>query len=134
MGLYNMLFGETSEAALLLKILSLTRADFYRYRDCYRAEGDQIAVYTRGGGNNRWVYDDDLGQTEQEEPQHLVLRKNPLYIVDEDDDFDSNYRTFYFRVPGELTAVLERVPFGAKRDEVWSNFLVALKDKSEALR
>jgi hypothetical protein len=127
-GFYNVIFGEAQESTLLLQALGLSRADFYRYRDCYRAADDMVAVYTRGGGNNRWVYDEDGDQTDQENPQHLALRQHPLYEADEDDDYDSTYRTFYFRAPDELRANLANIPVGKKRDQAWAEFLASLRE------
>jgi hypothetical protein len=142
MGMYNMLFGESSEADTLLSLLGLTREDFYRYRDCY-LEDDKIAVYTRGGGGNRECFcNDDWNEKYEIEHGNVIgndghfpdcvvhkqraLRLHPNYLCDEDDDYDCTYATFYFSVP-EGTSI-EGIESEPDRDEVWNNFLEVLKN------
>lgn len=125
--MYNMLFGESSNADKLLTILGLSRKDFYRYRDCYLSDEKLIAVYTRGGGNNRICYDESC----DESPDCVVtiqdkLRKHPLYDHDCDDDFDNTYATFYFRLPSE--ADLTNIAPEIARNEQWLGFLGMLSN------
>lgn len=129
MGLYNMLFGQSGNADGLLSLLNLTRNDFYRYRDCYR-EGDLIAVYTRGGGNNRECWEGGSCDDTSHAPDCVVsiqnkLREHPLYERDEDDDFDNTYATFYFRFPdGNIPDHIEPE---IDRDEAWQSLLKNLR-------
>jgi len=138
MSMYNMLFGKSPAAELLLGALGLTEGNFYRFRDCYLDEKGRIAVYTRGGGGNRGCscYEPEAGTVdvagEQHTPgcvvvTHATNRKHPAYLFDEDDDFDSTYATFYFRVPETMDrAAVEAIEPEMKRDEAWTAFLDAL--------
>jgi len=95
--LYNALFGENPFSGILLGLLGLSKEDFYRYRDCYLVaddEGEQIAVHTRGGGNNREDNDTDVSD-------------HSCYLYDEDDSFDCTYCTYYFSIPDSGLKVLE---------------------------
>lgn len=110
MSLYNALFGFNPLAGLLLAMLGLKPDDVPRFRDCYY-NGEHICVYTRTGGGNRDSYESperrkanypDLYQTDEEVnagPFNRDLRKVPEYVYDDDDDYDSTYATFYFKVP-----------------------------------
>jgi hypothetical protein len=42
------------------------------------------------------------------------LPKHPLYLRDEDDDFDSTYATIYFRFPEEFAEDLKKLDSGVK--------------------
>jgi len=126
-GLYNLIFGVHANADALLEALGLSRSDFYRFRDCYVTEDNRIAVYTRGGGGNRECY---CSQTEEHDPYCAVpmqekARKHPLYLADEDDDFDNTYATFYFRLPEKEW--LKDVPKEISREELWKLYFKALK-------
>lgn len=93
MSLYNMLFGRNGQSDLLLAVIGLKQVDIERFRDCHvEDEGKAISVYARTGGGNRADY-----------PQ-VTLYSNPLFVRTEDDDFDSTYATFYFRVPEEFVS------------------------------
>ena len=142
MSMYGMLFGQSKHADLLLSLLGLTKASFYRFRDCYLDEKGRIAIYTRGGGNNRDCYcgegyhkpeemTEELGG-DKHAPRCVVLlqhanRKHACYIKDEDDDFDCTYATFYFSLPMHVDrGALEGVEPEMNRDEVWQAFLAGL--------
>lgn len=115
MGLYNGIFGQNENAGALLYLLGLEDNDFYRYRDCYLSENSEIAVYTRGGGGNRDGYDDEM------------FLDHPLYIKNEDDDFDSTYATFYFRIPENANQqVLAEIYPGISRNDLWIKTLAGL--------
>lgn len=96
MSLYSMLFGQNAQADLLLAVVGLRRSDVERLRDVF-VDDDRIAVYTRTGGGNRESY-----------PQ-LALYRNPLFVETEDDDFDSTYATFYFRIPDGFVQDVEEL-------------------------
>ena len=94
MSLYNRLFGENENAVPLLGMISLTKNDFQRYRDVYlNKEGTKITVLTRLGGGNRNDYKETIEK----------IRKNPNYIYDYDDGYDSTYAYFEFTVPDKYT-------------------------------
>lgn len=93
MSFYSMIFGQNNQADLLLAVIGFRKHDVERFRDAHAEDGGKtISVYTRTGGGNRPDY-----------PQ-VALKASPLYVRDEDDDFDSTYATFYFRVPDEFVA------------------------------
>jgi hypothetical protein len=56
MSMYGLVFGESSAKTTCLTAIGLTESDFYRFRDAYLSEDGNVAVYTRGGGNNRVCY------------------------------------------------------------------------------
>jgi len=142
MSMYGMLFGESSHADVLLAMLGLGKADFYRFRNCHLTDKRQIAVYTRGGGGNRQCYCDDYAKPEERTVDFAgdlhalgcvrlmqsANRKHPCYEYDEDDDYDNTYATFYFRIPEDVdrAKLAEIMPelTGAER---WEQFLSALK-------
>lgn len=107
MGLYNMVLGNNAAAPLVLAMLDRGEGYFGRFRDAWvegREDGSCVlAIYTRNGGGNREHYDDD------KEPgpdcgctgciAECRLPADPLYLSDKDDDYDSTYATFYFKVP-----------------------------------
>lgn len=147
MGMYNLIFGESGNADKLLMLLGLSRDNFYRYRDCYLDEKSRIAVYTRGGGNNRQCYCHDylepgdervMFDGEEHQPDCVVIAhdancKHPCYLYDKDDSFDNTYATFYFRVPEEVDkAALAEIEPEISRGEAWDIFLTELQKASLA--
>jgi len=92
MSLYNMLFSRNPLAEIYLAMLGLDPDDVGRFRDCFLCHIDgqlHIVVYTRNGGGNREAYE---GVTN-------ALRAHKEYVTDCDDDFDSTYASYMFRVP-----------------------------------
>jgi hypothetical protein len=93
MSLYNMLHGFNPNAPALLHALKLDHKTIERFRDASFAKKDEqyvIHIFCRTGGGNREAY------------PNTVLVEHPLYISDEDDDFDSTYAHYYFKVPDEV--------------------------------
>ena len=129
MGMYNLIFGKNRNAKAILNAIGLTEDDFYRFRDCYINKKQEIAVYTRGGGSNRDCFcdDPDIHEDGCVVPIQLLLCEHPLYLRDEDDDFDNTYATFYFRMPEE--SWLKNVPSEIDKETLWKIFLDALKNK-----
>lgn len=124
MSLYNMIFGENDKSTILLSAIGLKKEDFYRYRDAYLTENNNIAVYTRGGGGNREC------NCETEDQNHTnscvismqdALRINKYYISDEDDGYDHTYATFYFKIPDK--ADFEGMDTEPDRNQFWDAFL-----------
>lgn len=113
MGLYDIVMGDGRQrerGALLLQILGGPAVA--RFRDAWVEKGADgepvIAIYTRQGGGNRQCY---CGENDREHvPAQCYaacneeLARHPLYVRDADDDFDSTYATFWFRLPGTLHA------------------------------
>jgi len=80
------LYNPTEE--MLLGVIGLKQSDIERYRGCDVNEaGDEIIVTTRTGGENRIDFPNE------------ILRSNPHFIYDEDDEIDHTYAYFHFRVP-----------------------------------
>jgi hypothetical protein len=132
MSLYHMLFGVNNTAPVLLAILGLTKKDVPRFRDCY-IDGDRIVIHTRTGGGNRDYYDSEQscrvnypecfdGKEDPIGPWNSTLTANAYYLYDVDDDFDSTYADFYFKIPEEyaedLKALAERSEM-LKPSEKW---------------
>jgi len=95
-GLYNLVMGDGDEGrrgilcAAMLKLDSL--GEFGRFRDAWvERDGEDLryAIYTRNGGGNRPDYQEVTDR----------LRAHELYLADFDDEFDSTYATYYFRIP-----------------------------------
>lgn len=88
--MYNQMHGENKDAVALLGMIGCTREMFCRYRDTYICDnGNNIIVYTRLGGSNRPDYKETIE----------IIRTNPNYLEDYDDDFDETYAYFKFKVP-----------------------------------
>lgn len=113
-----MLHGVNPNAPALLHALNLNPKEIDRLRDVsFGKDGDQVVihVFCRTGGGNREDY------------PNTKLVEHPLYIRDEDDDFDSTYAHYYFRVPDEvLKEVAEQ---GLVIDELVDN--ETLKEKTD---
>lgn len=103
MSLYNQLFGVNPFAKVYGAALAAadmvaskeprpSRCPTARLRDMWTEEVDgelRIIVYTRTGGGNRGEHAEAIECT----------RMHPLFVRDYDDDFDSTYMYFEFRVP-----------------------------------
>lgn len=121
-GLYSALFGTNPMAGVLCRMLGLTECgnadgayDVFRFRDLYLTDrGNKIVLYTRGGGNNRWVVWDEarMEPTEAERPEHLALYAHPCFIEAHDDTLDCTYRYFEFRVPEQFQEECRRLMEG----------------------
>ena len=95
MSFYNMMCGNNPCYQMPHAVLATVGElpDIPRYRDTYTlVEGDgipYIVIYTRTGGGNREEYED----------QNQEMGTHPLYVSDWDDDFDSTFAHFKYRVP-----------------------------------
>ena len=98
MSLYNMLFGVNNQAPTVLKLLGKTEGDFGRFRDAYVTE-DYLVVHTRCGGGNR----DDYEHVFDEMASH------PLFVYDQDDDYDCTYCDFFFKHPADVADQLTEI-------------------------
>lgn len=121
MSLYNMLFGVSAQAPLVLKLLNATEGDFCRFRSAYITE-EHLVVHTRCGGGNRDDYDDVF----------VWASDHPLFDYDQDDDFDCTYCDFFFKHPPEAAKELAKI---AKENpqltpaEQWQSLFKALEKK-----
>ena len=93
MSLYNLLCGKNVNTDMILAILGYREHDIGRFRDCsLDLDEKTISIYTRMGGGNREDYADEI----------KMLREHQDFEYDEDDDFDSTYATFYFKINEKL--------------------------------
>ena len=90
MSLYNLLFGFSPACVTILPMLGRKQEEYPRFRDCFVTDDNNIAIYTRVGGNNR-----DCGFGEEE------LYKDENFIRTYDDDFDNTFATYEFKVPNK---------------------------------
>ena len=104
MSLYNIINGFSPACLLVMPMLDRKQEDYPRFRDCF-VEGENIAIYTRVGGNNR-----GCGYGEEE------LYKDPNFINTYDDDFDNTYATYLFKVPDKWKPDFDKIIKGDIRD------------------
>lgn len=103
MSLYSQLFDENSSADIYLSMLELRRDMFGRYRDIFlNNDGTEAIVYTRVGGDNRSDWMDHID----------VIRGHKYYIKDYDDDYDSTYAYFVFRIPEKFHHITKPMATG----------------------
>jgi len=133
--LYNALFGLNSDALALLEAVGLKPEGIPRFRDAYYAGNREVAVYTRCGGGNRECWESD--RAEEKTPKECgcpgcwitsIILKHPLYVRDEDDNFDCTYATVYFRLPNSVPDALW--PEDEDRNTRWLTFLATLRGKT----
>lgn len=95
--------GQGARGAFLLHVLGSPEPG--RFRDAWVEKGDDgepvIVIYTRNGGGNRECYCHDHPEVGCLEKVIEDLQAHPLYLSDEDDDFDGTYATFRFRCPDD---------------------------------
>lgn len=112
MSLYNMINGVNPCAFFFLPMLGKHPDEYPRFRDCFLRDPDRpqyhdhIHVYTRVGGGNRDEYEEDIAE----------LRAMPTFVTDHDDDFDSTYATFVFKVPDQWRADFDTLLAGKDGD------------------
>jgi hypothetical protein len=137
MSLYNMLFGMNEASDAILATLGLTKSDCGRFRNCWIEKINdkyRIVVYTRNGGGNREHYNDETIEGEDCGCTGCIIQyalpKNPLYLGDEDDDYDCTYASIYFSLPedykNELIAIACDEPI--EPSEMWKKLLDQLKE------
>ena len=127
MGLYNTLFGVNPQSEEILTALNLSVQQIPRFRDAYLSERNSkqvAAIYTRMGSGNRGHWSEDNNTEAGPQcgcpgcrAQH-GLATHPLYIADQDDDFDSTYATYYFEMPATLSGANSPTP-----TDKWRTFL-----------
>lgn len=90
MSLYNMMNGYNPACVFIMPMLGRKENEYPRFRDCFVTDDGHIAIYTRVGGGNR-----GCGFGEEE------LYKDENFLTTYDDDFDSTYATYEFKVPAK---------------------------------
>lgn len=97
MSLYHLICGKNT-SSLLLPMINHSEGDFMRYRDVFTSDKDdwrcdepgrRVYVFTRTGGGNREEYSEHIEE----------MSRDPLFLREYDDSYDSTYMTFVFRVP-----------------------------------
>ena len=141
MSLYNMVYGCQPATFNILPMLGKHPDDYPRFRDCFigklsndydnldqfdipaRAHGEEelISVYTRVGGNNRESYKEEI----------KILREMEGYVEDYDDDFDSTFATFIFKVPSKFKTDFNKIKAGKLVDisEEYKNLMFKVYPK-----
>jgi hypothetical protein len=102
MSLYNIVHGVNPFAGAWMMALQLKPISVGRFRDCYlqrSGDGLEIHVFTRNGGFNRSDYEAITAQ----------LQAHKLYVRDFDEEFDSTYATYVFRVPEEILQYVAQI-------------------------
>jgi len=130
-GLYNMVHGYNPACVWVLPLLGRHENEYPRFRDCYVDQKDGeyvIVIYTRVGGGNR-----NCGFGEEE------LYKDPLFVETVDDEFDSTYAEYKFRVPekwkDDFNKIIERKFSETSKEyqELIKSFYPKIADKIEAI-
>jgi len=93
-----MVNGFNPACVFIMPMLGRKQDEWPRFRDCFVTEDNQIAIYTRVGGNNR-------GQGYGEEE----LYKDPNFVKTFDDSFDDTYATYVFNVPEKWKADFDKL-------------------------
>lgn len=101
MSLYNMINGFNPSCVLIMPMLGRKQDEYPRFRDCFVTEEKNIAIYTRVGGGNR-----NCGYGEEE------LYEDENFLTTYDDDFDSTYATYEFKVPEKWKADFDKILCG----------------------
>jgi hypothetical protein len=95
-------------AGRLLDAIKLDPNSIPRFRDVWvNDDFTEVTVHKRTGGGNREGY----------EEENAALQAHPLYLRDADDDFDSTFADFTFRLPEEEKAKLLAEIEEAVKDE-----------------
>lgn len=102
MSLYNMLCGFSPACFWLMPMLGRKQEEWPRFRDCFLGENkDTIVIYTRVGGGNR-----ECGYGEEK------LYEDPNFLKTWDDDYDSTYGYYEFRVPEKWRSDFDKIVAG----------------------
>ena len=99
-----MVNGFNPACIFILPMLGREPDEYPRFRDCF-VEDDKIAVYTRVGGPNR-----NCGYGEEK------LFIDPNFIRSYDDDYDSTYGTYLFRVPKKWKSDFDKIIDGKLKE------------------
>lgn len=116
MSLYNMMNGFNPACVVIMPMLGRKQNEYPRFRDCFVTEEGNIAIYTRVGGGNR-----KCGFGEE------ALYEDKNFLKTYDDDFDSTYGTYEFKVPEEWKEDFDKIVAG-NMAEVSDKYVEYLKE------
>lgn len=116
MSFYNMANGFNPACVLFMPMLDRTQHEYPRFRDCFISDDkERIVIYTRVGGGNR-----ECGFGEEE------LYEDPNFVTTYDDEYDSTYGYYEFRVPDKWKADFDAIMEG-KLAEVSNAYVEQVK-------
>ena len=116
MSLYNMIDGYNPACLLILPMLGRKQEDYPRFRDCYVTDENNIAIYTKVGGENR-----NCGFGEE------ALYDDENFIKTYDDEFDKTYATYEFKVPDRWKNDFDKI-LNSKMSDVSNEYIKYLKN------
>ena len=114
MSMYNMINGFNPACVFIMPMLGRKQKEWPRFRDCYVTDEGNIAIYTRvGGGNRNTVYKEEK------------LYEDENFIRTYDDEYDTTYGTYEFKVPEKWKADFDLIRSGdmSKVSEDYKNYL-----------
>ena len=116
MSLYNLVNGMNVACVTIMPMLGRKMNEYPRFRDCFVTEEGNIAIYTRVGGGNR-----NCGFGEE------ALYEDKNFLKTYDDDFDTTYATYEFKVPEEWKEDFDKI-VAKKYGEVSDKYVNYLKE------
>ena len=116
MSLYNMVNGFNPACVFIMPMLGRKQNEYPRFRDCFVTDDNNIAIYTRVGGGNR-----NCGYGEEE------LYEDENFLKTYDDEFDSTYGTYEFKVPDKWKEDFNKIMDG-RMLEVSTEYIDYLKE------
>ncbi len=131
-----MCHGINNRVKTLLKIIDMDQPDKKwrsgRFRDIYlNADGTEIIMYTRDGGNNRehdYDFEDNEGEKCSCSGCNITYRlpKHPNFIGSCDDEFDHTYAYVKFSIPDEYKELCKLMATGKDPDTIGEKFMTLL--------
>ena len=116
MSMYNMLNGFNPACVFIMPMLGRKQEEWPRFRECFLTEDNNIAIYTRVGGGNR-----NCGYNEEK------LYEDENFIRTYDDEYDTTYGTYEFRVPEKWKADFDTILSG-DMSKVSDEYIAYLKE------
>lgn len=140
MSFYNLLFGKNPLSEIVLKSLGISEGDVPRFRDAYiDSETNLLVIHTRTGGGNREYYESEDscrenypeyfdGDNSPNGPWNSDLYALPGFVYSEDDDFDSTYANFFYKIPESFAPIFEtltNIAFGSEQSpaDKWQSLI-----------
>lgn len=122
MSLYNMVNGCNPIAPILIEAIGIDYASIPRFRDAWLSKDFEcITLLTRTGGGNRPDY----------QKENAALCDNPLFISDEDDDFDCTFAKFHYHTSEGLKKELDEWLTQLNSDDREKTLSVITKDNGQ---